>query len=97
VSVHIVEFSTDVEQVPEVETAIADLFTAIEEAAPTGIDYSATRVAETRFLLVMTLEDEQVNPLTAIPEAVAFRAGIAEWAGGPTPPLPGVVLGRYAR
>lgn len=43
-SVQIVRFNTGAERVPDVEDAVKKLFSAIEEAAPTGIDYTAVRV-----------------------------------------------------
>ncbi|MFI6713198.1 hypothetical protein ACIBF7_42675 [Nonomuraea sp. NPDC050478] len=97
-SVQIVRFNTTSEQAPEAEAAIKTLFAAIEEAAPTGLDYTAMRVADgTEFLLILHLADADLNPLLNIQEALAFRAKVAEWAGAPVPPRPVTLLGRYAR
>jgi hypothetical protein len=97
-SVQIVRFSVGDEQVPEVEEAIKKLFAAVEEAAPTGIDYTAVRVGDgAEFLVTLQLADADTNPLLDIREALAFRAKIAAWAGAAVPPQPVTVLGRYSR
>lgn len=96
-SVQIVRFSTGPDRVHEVEDGIARLFDALREAAPAGLDYSAMRVGDgPEFLLVLRLADSETNPLLAVPAALEFRAQIADWAGGPVPPEPVEVLGRYA-
>ncbi|MFD0202891.1 MULTISPECIES: hypothetical protein [Saccharothrix] len=96
-SVHIVRFSTGTEQIPEVEEAIAELFAAVEKAAPTDVEYAATRVGDSgEFQLTLRLADADVNPLLGIPEALAFRAKVAQWAGAPVPPQPLTVLARYS-
>ncbi|GAA3740779.1 hypothetical protein GCM10022225_25100 [Plantactinospora mayteni] len=97
-SVQIVRFRTDAERIPEVEDAIKKLFTAVEEAAPTGIHYTAARVGDgAEFLLSLRLVDSNANPLLDIPATLAFRTRVAEWAGAPVPPQPLTVLGRYSR
>ncbi|MFD0555459.1 hypothetical protein FB566_0664 [Stackebrandtia endophytica] len=96
-SVHIVRFTTEPENVSAVEEAIGDLFTAIDAVKPSGIDYTAIRVGDSEFLLILRLDDAEVNPLTAIPEAIALRTRIADWSGGPVPPVRSQVLGRYSR
>ncbi|HLV72354.1 MAG TPA: hypothetical protein VKY91_06165 [Vulgatibacteraceae bacterium] len=97
-SVQVVRFSTDPGLIPEVEQAVGELFTALEKAAPAGLAYTAARVGEGGdFLLTLRLADDAANPLLEIPEALAFRAKIAEWAGAPVPPQPVTELGRYPR
>ncbi|GAA0598618.1 hypothetical protein [Actinomadura livida] len=100
-SVQIVRFSTDAGRIPEVEDAVGKLFAALEEAAPAGTEYSAVRVGEdgenAEFLLTLRLADGAANPLLRLPEALVFRAKVAEWAGAPAPPQPVTVLGRYSR
>lgn len=45
-SVQMVRFSTDAQRAHEVEEAIATLFTAVAEAAPAGMTYTAGRVGD---------------------------------------------------
>ncbi|MFF2328457.1 MULTISPECIES: hypothetical protein [unclassified Streptomyces] len=97
-SVQIVRFSTTTEQAPEAEDAIRVLFAAVDEAAPTGIEYTAVRVHEgPEFLLILNLADAGANPLLEIPAALEFRTKVVAWAGAPVPPQPVTVLGRYSR
>lgn len=97
-SVQIVRFRTATEHLPEVEEAVRGLFAAIEAAAPAGLDYTAVRVGDgAEFLLMLELAEGAVNPLPGIPEALAFRARVADWAGAPVPPQPVTVLARYGR
>jgi hypothetical protein len=95
-SVQIVQFRAGPSQVGEVEEAIGKLFAALEEAAPSGIEYTAARVGDSsEYLLTLTLPDEAANPLLEIPEAGAFRGKVGEWAGGPVPPSTLHFIGRY--
>jgi hypothetical protein len=97
-SIQIVRFKAETEQIPEVEGAIKKLFAAVEDEAPSGIEYTAARVGEgPEFLLTLQLDDTKANPLLKIPEALEFRAKVTEWAGVPVPPQPVTVLGRYFR
>lgn len=95
-SVQIVQFRTDPQQVGEVEEAIRKLFAAVEEAAPPGIEYTAARVSDSsEFLLTLTFPDDAANPLLEIPEAGAFRGKVSQWAGRPVPPATLHLIGRY--
>jgi hypothetical protein len=96
-SVQIVQFRADPRQVGEVEEAIRTLFSAVEKAAPAGIEYTAARIGDSsEFLLTLTLPDDAANPLFDIPEAGAFRGKVGEWAGGPVPPSTLHLIARYA-
>lgn len=46
---------------------------------------------------MLTLRLTDANPLLGLPEALEFRAKVADWAGAPVPPQPVTVLGRYSR
>lgn len=96
-SVQIVRFHADPQQIDEIEEAIRELFSAVEKAAPTGVEYTAARIGDSaEFLLALTLPDGAANPLLEIPEAGAFRSKVGEWAGGPVPPSTLHLIGRYA-
>lgn len=96
-SIQIVRFNADPQHIPDVEEAIGRVFGAIRKAAPTDIEYTATRLGDsTEFLLALRLPAGAPNPLLEIPEAGAFRDDIAKWAGGPVAPVTLHVLGRYA-
>lgn len=95
-SVQMVRFRTDPELVHEVEEAIGTLFTAVSEAAPIGITYTAGRVGDgPDFVFLLRLADGASNPLLGIPDALEFRAKLVGWAGEAVAPQPFAVLGRY--
>ncbi|OHT84997.1 hypothetical protein [Mycobacteroides saopaulense] len=95
-SVQMVRFSTDKERVDEVQTAVAALFAAVSEAAPTGMTYTAGRVGDgPDFVFLLQLAEGVDNPLPSIPGALDFRAKLAGWAAGAVAPQPFTVLGRY--
>lgn len=95
-SVQMVRFSTAAEQIPEVESAIAALFTAVGAAAPEGMTYTAGRVGDgPDFVFMLQLADGVDNPLLGIPAALDFRSKVTGWAGEPVAPQPFTVLGRY--
>lgn len=95
-SVQMVRFSTDAQRAHEVEEAIATLFTAVAEAAPAGMTYTAGRVGDgSDFVFMLQLAEWADNPLVDIPGALDFRARVAGWAGEAVAPQPFTVLGRY--
>lgn len=95
-SLQMVRFSTDAERVNEVQDAIATLFTAVAQAAPVGMTYTAGRVGDSSdFVFLLQLADGADNPLLGIPGALDFRAKVAGWAGLPVAPQDFTVLGRY--
>ncbi|MFA4081331.1 hypothetical protein [Mycobacteroides salmoniphilum] len=95
-SVQMVRFRTDPERVHEVEEAITALFTAVSEAAPAGMTYTAGRVGDgPDFVFLLQLVDGLDNPLLGIPDALEFRANLAGWASEPVAPQSFTVLGRY--
>ena len=95
-SVQIIQFGIDSQQVDEVEEAIRNLFAAIEAAAPAGIEYTAARIGDSsQYLLTLALPDDAANPLLEIPEAGVFRRKVGEWAGLPVPPSTLHFIGRY--
>lgn len=95
-SVQMVRFTADTERAPEVEEAIATLFTAVSKAAPVGMSYTAGRVGDgPDFVFLLQLDDGVDNPLPGIPDALEFRAKLAGWVGNPVAPQPFTVLGRY--
>lgn len=96
-SIQTIRFRAEDTRRTEVEEAIGRLFAALEEAAPSGIEYTAVRVGDgAEFSLTLRLAADDANPLLDIPEALEFRAEVARWAGAPVPPQPVTVLGRYS-
>ncbi|MFG1805342.1 hypothetical protein [Streptomyces sp. NPDC049040] len=64
------------EKTAEMEAAGKELFAAIEAAQPQGVRYAWSRLGDSEtYLLIVELDDDDANPLAAIP---AFGAVMAE-------------------
>lgn len=88
-TVQMVRFTTTEANVADVETAIASLIDAIDEAQPAGTRYAATKLADgSTFLLILELAGGVENPLPSIPEAREFQQQMATWADEPPAPEP---------
>lgn len=95
-TVQMVRFTATEADVAEIEAAITEMLAAVDAAAPPGVRYAATRLADgVTFLLLLELADGTGNPLPAIPEARAFQQRMATWADDPPVPQPLTVLGAY--
>lgn len=95
-TLQVVRYTARPEQAEETETAIRDLFAAVETARPQGIRYLAARIADRPdFLMLLHLAEGVLNPLPGIPEAAAFRRRLAARAVAPPAPEPATVLGSY--
>lgn len=91
----ILRFSAGDAQAADIAAAIKRMFTAVEAAAPQGIQYLAAQFDEDEFLLVLHLADGVDNPLTQIDEAVEFRNSMRH-SGSPLPQPHRIrVLGNY--
>lgn len=96
-SVQILQFTTAPEHAEEVEAGIRDLFAAVAEAAPEGMEYTAVRLGEgDDHLLMLRLADGVANPLLDVPRALEFRSELSRWVGAPVAPRPATVLGHYS-
>lgn len=95
-TVQMVRFTATEADVAEIESAITAMLAAVVEAAPPGVRYAATKLADgVTFVLLLDLADGTENPLPAIPEARAFQQRMATWATEPPVPQPLTVLGAY--
>jgi hypothetical protein len=95
-TLQIVRFTTHPEQVAAVESAITEMFSAIEDTRPSGIRYLATRHPDQpHFELLLHMADGADNPLPGIPPAARFRQQMTNWALTAPAPQPAIVLGRY--
>ncbi|POM23838.1 hypothetical protein BTM25_24640 [Actinomadura rubteroloni] len=84
------------ESVGELETAVGKMFAAIEREGPDGVRYASCKLPDgVTFVVFLSLDDPQNNPLTAIPEFLEFQNGLRGWIAGPPTPEPLTVLGSY--
>lgn len=96
-TLQIVRFTTTQAQVPTVVTALADAVAAVDAAAaPDGVRYAATRLADgVSFLLLLDLADGVENPLPSIPAARSAQQQMPTWAGAAVAPEPVEVVASH--
>jgi hypothetical protein len=95
-SVLIVTAKVAPEHTGDVEAAARRMFAAIERAAPDGVKYASTRLADgTTYVAVLEVADGVDNPLPGIPEFVEFQQGLRGWVAEPPAAGPAGVVGNY--
>lgn len=96
-SVQIIQFRTTPERISEATQQIDALFTAIHDAAPSAMHYTALRDAdEPLFTLILELPDGASNPLLSIPAAATFRGWMAGQTQDDVTPRSCLVVGNYS-
>jgi hypothetical protein len=84
------------ESVVEVEEAVRTMFSAIQEAQPQGVHYASCRLPDdATFVILLALDDVTDNPLTTVPEFVAFQEKLKGWLAQPPIPEQAAVIGSY--
>jgi hypothetical protein len=68
------------EHVADVDSAVHDVFAALEANPPRGLRFASSKMSDgvTYFVLV-GLEDGTPNPLPAVPAYQKFLAGLQKW------------------
>lgn len=95
-SVLIVTATIAPEHADAVEASARKMFAAIEQAAPPGIRYASSRLADgVTYVAVLEVEDGADNPLPSIPEFAEFQQGLRGWVSGPPQAGPATVVGNY--
>jgi hypothetical protein len=95
-SVLIVTAKVAPEHTADVEASARRMFAAIGRAAPDGVKYASTRLADgVTYVAVLEVADGAENPLPAIPEFVEFQQGLRGWVAEPPAAGPAAVVGNY--
>lgn len=95
-SVLIVSAKVAPEHTGDIEAAAQKMFAAIERAAPKGIKYASTKLADgVTYVAVLEVEDGVENPLPGIPEFQEFQQGLRGWVSEPPQAGPATVVGNY--
>lgn len=95
-SLQMVRFRTDSDNIAQVRSELERVFTALRATSPPGLIYTAyASMSEPEFVLVLELEDGAPNALLGLPEAVQLRERIAQWSGAPVPPQAFTTVGSY--
>jgi quinol monooxygenase YgiN len=68
----------------ELETFAKEMFAAIEAAQPQGVRYASSRLADGEtFVILLALDDDDHNPLFAVPAFRDFQDNLKDWIAGP--------------
>jgi quinol monooxygenase YgiN len=71
-------------QTAELEKAAAEMFAAIEAAAPQGVRYASCKLPDDEtFVILLALDDDEENPLLAVPAFREFQAALQNWIAEP--------------
>lgn len=84
------------EHVADVETAIGQVFSAIDRAVPENVRYASCKLADgVTFVAVLEVDEGTENPLPALPEFREFQESLKSWVAGPPSPEQLTVIGSY--
>lgn len=82
--------------VEAVESAVGELFAAIEQKAPENLRYGSFRLGDgATYLVLLQVDEGTENPLPEMPEFQRFQEGLREWAAGPPEAGPAEVIASY--
>lgn len=84
------------EHVADVETAIGQVFSAIDRAEPENVRYASCKLADgVTFVAVLEVDEGTENPLPALPEFREFQESLKSWVAGPPSPEQLTIIGSY--
>ncbi len=68
----------------ELEKAALEMFTAIAAAQPQGVRYASCKLPDGEtYVILLALDDDQNNPLVAVPAFRDFQENLKTWIAGP--------------
>lgn len=83
-SVQMVRAKVKADKAEELETAAKKMFTAIEAAKPQGARYASCRLPDgVTYVILLELDDDENNPLFAVPAFREFQENLRTWIDGP--------------
>ncbi len=95
-SLQMIHFTARQEHIADLENGIAEAFSEVNAAKPTGLRYLAIRRDGTdEFLLLLHLADGATNPLLSLPAAAALREQMPNWVLTSPAPATATVIGDY--
>src|ERR1700733_6755686 len=78
-SIRMVRAKVKAEKTAELEKAAKEMFAAIEAAPPQGVRYASCKLPDDEtFVILLELDDDEDNPLLAVPAFREFQATPAE-------------------
>jgi quinol monooxygenase YgiN len=83
-SIRMVRAKVKADKVAELEKATGEMFTAIEAAQPGGVRYASCKLPDGEtFVILLELDDDEDNPLLAVPAFRDFQDNIRNWIAEP--------------
>jgi quinol monooxygenase YgiN len=83
-SVRMIRAKIKADKVGELEKAAKELFTAIEAAQPQGVRYASCKLPDgVTYVILLALDDDENNPLSAVPAFRDFQENLKTWIAGP--------------
>ena len=60
------------------------MFAAIDATQPQGVRYASSRLADGEtYVILLALDDDESNPLAAVPAFRDFQENLKNWLAGP--------------
>lgn len=83
-SVRMIRAKIKADKTAELEKAAKEMFAAIEAAQPQGVHYASCKLPDGEtYLILLGLDDDENNPLGAIPAFRDFQGNLQTWIAGP--------------
>jgi len=83
-SVRMVRAKIKADKAAEMEKAAREMFAAIDAAQPQGVRYASSRLADGEtYVILLALDDDEANPLAAVPAFRDFQENLKNWLAGP--------------
>jgi len=68
----------------ELEKAAREMFTEIQAAQPQGVRYASCKLPDGEtYLILLALDDDENNPLGAVPAFRDFQNNLSAWIAAP--------------
>jgi hypothetical protein len=83
-SIRMVRAKVKADKVADLEKAAGEMFAAIEAAGPPGVRYASCKLPDGEtFVILLALDDDEDNPLVAVPAFRDFQDNIRNWIAEP--------------
>lgn len=83
-SVRMIRAMIKVGKAADLEKAAQEMFTAIEAAQPQGVRYASCKLPDgVTYVILLGLDDDENNPLGAVPAFRDFQENLNTWIAGP--------------
>lgn len=83
-SVRMIRAKIKADKAAELEKAAQEMFTAIAAAQPQGVRYASCKLPDGEtYVILLGLDDDESNPLVAVPAFRDFQENLKTWITGP--------------